>query len=320
MMGASHESSEFFPGTTMRLDPELQRDLLAKLIPDAPPVSALTVDAARATAVIVEPTEPIAETRDLEATGPHGPISLRLYQPLENRGPGVVVFYHGGGWVLSTIGEYEDSCRRLANTVGRTVIAVEYRRAPEHKFPAGVEDCYAALTWIAQHTGDLGVDARPFVVAGDSAGGNLAAVVSYLARERGGPHLQAQILIYPVASFDVETESIRTAQAGPWLAPPDMLWFRNHYLRSDEDERNPQAAPLLIEDLSGLPPALIITAQYDPLRDGGREYAVRLIRAGVSVRYREYTGTVHGFLGNFREVQVARDAFREIGAFLCAGY
>lgn len=310
------EGRIIFPGTKVRLDPEMYRLIMAQFDPSAPTILEQTPEQARAAVVLAEPTEPIGETRNLEAPGPNGPTPVREYRPVTRRSDTGIVFFHGGGWVLGSVAEYEDFCRRLSNVAGRPVFSVEYSLAPEHKFPRGVQDCYAGLQWVAQQAATLEIDGDGIFVAGDSAGGNLAAIVSYLARERSGPRIKGQILIYPVASFGADAPSIVNAEIGPWLTPREMAWFRNHYLESDADESNPEASPLMAADFSGLPPTLVINAEYDPLRDDAREYAAQLIRAGVSVRYREYPGTVHGFLGEFARLRVARDAFDEIGAFV----
>ncbi len=300
----------------MRLDPELEAVVLGEAVWDGPSILDLTPEQVRAGALAVEPLEPIGETADLSAPGPNGSVPIRLYRPLGRRDATPVVFFHGGGWVLGSIEQNEDYCRHLANVTDRPVLSVEYRLAPEHKFPAGLEDSYAAVQWIDRNRAPLGIGAIGMAVAGDSAGGNLAASLCYLARQRGGPDIGAQILIYPVTSFSPDFDSVRTAQDGPWLTPPEMEWFANHYLRSQADALDPRAAPLLIEDLSGLPAALIITAQYDPLRDCGAAYADRLRSSGVPVRYHEYPGMVHGFSGLYRQVRAAENAFQEVAAFL----
>lgn len=300
----------------MRLDPGMYRIVIAKWDPKASTVADQTPAEARAAVGIGEPTEPIGETRNLEAPGPNGPITMRRYFPVTQLMGSAIVFFHGGGFVLGSVAEYENYCRRLSNVTGAPVFAVEYSLAPERKFPHGVEECYSALKWVVEQAFSLEIDGDGVFVCGNSAGGNLSAVVSYLARERSGPHIKGQVLIYPVASFAADTPLFLTAEEGPWLTPREVLCLRNHYLRSEEDERNPEASPLVARDFAGLPPTLLINAEYDPLRDRAREYAAQLIRAGVTVRYREYPGTVHGFLGEFPRLRVARDAFAEIGAFV----
>lgn len=257
----------------------------------------------------------VAELENIQAEGPAGRIPLRIYRPSWEPRP-AVIFFHGGGWVLGSVDSYDAFCRRLCNRTGCTVISVEYRLAPEYRFPEGVEDCYAATEWIWENSKDLRVIPSALAVCGDSAGGNLAAVVSYLARERGGPELRCQVLIYPVASFDETTDSMRAFADGPLLSRKELEWFRDYYLRSPDDGKDPLASPLMIDDLTRLPPALILTADLDPLRDGGRRYASRLREAGVAVTYTNYTGVFHGFLEHAGHLDQADNAMDEISAFV----
>jgi len=223
-----------------------------------------------------------------------GGLRVRVYTPA---GPGpkpALVYFHGGGWVLGSPETIDAPCRRLANRSGCVVISVDYRRPPEHPFPTPLEDCYAATRYAAGLGAELGAGARRIAVGGDSAGGNLAAAVALLARDRGGPPLAFQLLICPVTDHAFDTPSYRAFGRGYGLTEAAMRWFWGHYLTRPEDERNPLASPLRA-DLRGLPPALVLTAEFDPLRDQGEAYAARLKAAGVNAQLRRYDGQIHGF-------------------------
>src|SRR5213078_1916119 len=204
--------------------------------------------------------------------------------------------------------------------VGCLVVSVDYRLAPEHRFPAAPEDCYAATRWLAEHAGSLGGDKGRIAVGGDSAGGNLAAVVALMARDRGGPKLAFQLLVYPATDTDFETRSYRENSEGYFLTRADMVWFWNHYAPRDEDRRNPYAAPLRAASLRGLPPALVITAEFDPLRDEGEAYGARLRDAGNQVLVKRYPGMIHGFFGMGTLLTQARTATKEAAGALRAAF
>ena len=261
--------------------------------------------------------QPIANVEDKTILHSAGEIPVRIYTP-EGCGPfPILVYLHGGGWVVGNLDIYNDICRSLANGAGCIVVSVDYRLAPEHKFPAAVEDAYTATQWIANNASCIGGDPTRITVGGDSAGGNLAAVVSIIAHERGGPPLVYQLLIYPatnLSSFD--TNSYHDYAEGYFLTKASMQWFRNHYLKNDDDRRNPYASPLLSKDLSGLPPAFVITAGFDVLKDEGEAYANRLKRAGVSVRHVCYNDTIHGFFFMAGVLDKARTARGEATAAL----
>jgi acetyl esterase len=204
------------------------------------------------------------------------------------------VFFHGGGWVIGSIHSHDNTTGRLAAESGCTVVSVEYRLAPEHPFPAPAEDAYAATAWVAAHAGDLGLDAGRLAIAGDSAGGNLAAVVALLARERGGPRIAYQVLIYPNVDVRVQTASRRDLGDQPYLLSNRALaWFEDHYIGDAEIDW--RLSPLRADDLTGLPPAFVLTAELDPLRDEGEAYATRLRQAGVPTTYHQADGMIHGF-------------------------
>ena len=239
--------------------------------------------------------ESIARIENRTVPGPAGEIPIRIYAPVGTAPFPVLVYFHGGGWVIGNLDTHDGICRSLANRVGCLVVSVDYRLAPEHTFPAAPEDCYAATRWLAEHAGSLGGDKGRIAVGGDSAGGNLAAVVALMARDRGGPKLAFQLLVYPATDTDFETRSYRENSEGYFLARADMVWFWNHYAPRDEDRRNPYASPLRAASLRGLPPALVITAEFDPLCDDGNAYAARLREDGVPVRLSRQDGLIHGF-------------------------
>jgi len=240
--------------------------------------------------------EPVAKVEDRLIPGPAGQIPVRIYTP-QGRGPfPVLVFFHGGGWVLCSIETEDELCRALTNAAGCIVVSVDYRLAPEHKFPAAMDDCYAATKWVAENANVIGGDPTRVAVGGDSAGGNLAAVVTLMARDRGTPPLVYQLLVYPVTNSAFNTPSYRENAEGYFLTRDAMVWHWDLYLQSEADGQNPYASPLRAEDLSGIPPALVITAEFDPLRDEGEAYAARLREAGVSVVCTRYNGMIHGFL------------------------
>src|SRR5579863_3195428 len=228
----------------------------------------------------------------------------------------LIVFYHGGGWVIGGIDESEIIARFMVDDTGAGVVLVDYRLAPEHPFPAPIEDCYDALLWSAQEATKLKV---PVVVAGDSAGGNLATVCAMLVRDQGGPKIALQIMIYPVCDCDMETESYKAFGAGLVLTAADMSWFYDHYLEGDKQKRaSPLVSPLRARELKGLPPALIMTAEYDVLRDEAETYGKRLAAAGVKVSIRRYRGVTHGFLRMQNLIDVARHGMADIAAVMAA--
>jgi acetyl esterase len=223
----------------------------------------------------------------------------------------VLVYFHGGGWVLGGLETHDGVCRGLANGAACVVVSVDYRLAPENKFPAAAEDCYAAAAWVAKHAPVIGGDPRRIAVGGDSAGGNLSAVVALMAGDRQGPELSLQLLVYPVTDSACDTPSYRENAEGYLLTRDAMAWFWNHYVRDDRDRINPHAAPLRAGNVAGTPPALVITAEFDPLRDEGEAYARRLEAAGVPVTLTRYDGMIHGFFGMTMVMDKARAAMHE---------
>lgn len=259
----------------------------------------------------------VAETKNLDMPGPGGRIALRLYraEPLKaGEAQPVIVYFHGGGWVIGDLESHDTVCRELAARSGATLISVDYRLAPEHVFPAAAEDAIAATKWIASNAAQLGVDASRMAVAGDSAGGNLAAVAAIAARDAGGPAIRFQALLYPVTDFDLTRQSYEENGMRPPVKTVTMAWFRDLYLTKPEDQKDWRAAPLQAADLSNLAPAFVLTAGYDPLRDEGRAYADSLKAAGNTCTYTCYEGQIHGFLNMARINPQTFDAFAEIGS------
>ena len=260
------------------MEPQTVREMFAM----APPVD-------------VEPAA-LAKVEDrLIKVGGDAEIKVRIYTP-EGQGPfPLFVYYHGGGWVIGDLETSDPSCRMIANKTGRVVVSVDYRLAPENKYPIPLEDSYNALQWVSENASLLNGHTSNIVVGGDSAGGNLSAAVSLMSRDNNGPQISAQILIYPVTNLSYDTESYREFQKGFGLDRDLMIWFGDYYIRSEEDSRNPYVAPLLASDLCNLPPALIVTAENDVLRDEGKAYAERLKEAGVPVESVCAEGLVHGY-------------------------
>jgi acetyl esterase len=242
--------------------------------------------------------QPVAHVEDRKIPGPAGEIPVRIYNPEGPDPKPVLVWYHGGGWVIGDLEGADFGCRMMANAAGCVVVSIDYRLAPEHKFPAAADDCFAATKWVAENAASFGGDPARLAVGGDSAGGNLAAVVSQMAKAGGGPAISFQLLVYPVTDFGYHTQSYRDNAKGYLLTMESMEWFWNHYLNTTADGENPKASPLRAPDLSGLPRALVITAEFDPLRDEGEAYAGRLMEAGVPTSAVRFNGMIHGFYAN----------------------
>jgi acetyl esterase len=260
--------------------------------------------------------EPVAKVEDRVIPGPAGDLPVRVYTPAgEGPFPGLV-FFHGGGFVICNLDTHDGPCRSLANGAGCVVVSVDYRLAPEHPFPAAPEDCYAATQWVAKNGSELGIDTTRLAIAGDSAGGNLTAVTALMTRERGGPALRFQLLVYPVTDCAFDTASYRENAEGYFLSRDMMQWFWRQYLTDAGQGAEPFASPLRAVDLSGLPPALCITAEFDPLRDEGEAYAARLREAGVAATTSRYDGMFHGFFGMGAMLDSGRDAVAEACAAL----
>ena len=261
--------------------------------------------------------EPVFKTRDRSIPGPAGPIPVRMYVPHQTAEPlPVLVWLHGGGHVVGSLDSYDALCRQLALQSDCLVVSVAYRLAPEHKFPAGVEDSFAALRWTAHHAAEIGGDPNRLAVGGDSAGGNLAAVCAILARDAGGPKLVMQLLVYPRTAPDEDFASHNEFAEGHLLTRKTILWFHQHYRASDADRQDFRYAPLICKDLSRLPPALIIVGECDPLRDDGIAYAERLQRDGNAVELTNYPGMVHPFFSMGGAVDAGRRAVTQAASAL----
>lgn len=288
------------------------------------PLETLTVEQARAlsreTAKMDGDPPPVARWEDRMIPGPGGEVPVRVYWPRDLREDEripVVIFLHGGGWVLASVSNYDACCRRLANAAQCVVVSVEYRLAPEHRFPAAVDDGYAVLRWLKDNAPHIGGDRRKIAVMGDSAGGNLAAVLCLKSRDLNGPPICAQVLIYPVTDhWDAGYASYAENAEGYGLTRASMIWFWAQYLGPDGDRRNPYAAPLRASYVANLPPALVLSAEYDPLRDEARAYADRLEEAGNIVQRKHYEGQIHGFFRCSAMTEDADDAMRESSVFL----
>ncbi len=238
--------------------------------------------------------------------GPRGDIPVRIYTP-ESAGPfPVLMFFHGGGFVIGNLETHDALCRALCNRVECLVVAVDYRLAPEQKYPAAHEDCYAATLWAHKHAGEINGLTDKLAVAGDSVGGTMAAVVCLLARDQSGPPIKHQLLLYPVTDTNFDTQSYHDNAEGYFLSRDLMKWFWGHYLAKEEDGLQPYAAPLRAESFSGLPAATIITAEYDPLRDEAEAYAQRLLGAGVKTELLRYSGMIHGFMSFAEAIDVGK--------------
>jgi acetyl esterase len=304
----------------MPIDPEVQIILDQLAAVGGPAITEQTVEQVRtmfeAMAALSADAEPVAVVEDRTIPGPGGTIPIRVYRPAPGLLP-ALVYFHGGGWVIGGITTHDTTCRALANRVGCVVVSVDYRLAPEHPFPAAADDACAATVWVAEHARDLDVDPARIAVGGDSAGGNLAAVVALMARDRHGPGLAFQLLVYPVTDCGLDTASYDANAEGYLLTRDAMRWFWNHYCPGD-DRMQPYASPLQAGDVAGLPPALVITAEFDPLRDEGEAYARRLADAGVAVDCRRYDGMIHGFLGMTRVVTESKRALDDAAGVLRA--
>jgi acetyl esterase len=257
---------------------------------------------------------PVHRSLDAIVAGPGGPIPVRVYWPSDGPDLPVVVFSHGGGWVLCDLDSHDGMCRGIAQAAGCVVVAVHYRRAPEHHFPAAPEDTYAVTRWVASSPPELGIDPARIALFGDSAGGNIAAAVALMCRDRGGPSLVG--LVYPVTDSGCDTASHREIGHDYGLWSEEVQWTWTQYLASPADAEHPYASPLGASDLSGLPPTLVITAEFDPLRDEGEAYGARLRESGEATTITRYPGMFHSFLTYLAVLDAARAANLEIATML----
>lgn len=309
----------------MPLDEHARRVIERFTAAGATPFDELTVEEARRNSVerfrdTDGPPEPVARVEERRSPGPAGAIPLRLYYP-EAPGPlPVTLYFHGGGWVLCNLDTHDTVCRRLANAAQCLVVSVDYRLAPEHPFPAAVEDSWAATQWVAANAGTLGGDPTRVAVAGDSAGGNLATVVALLARDAGRPKLAFQLLVAPVIDYLPDNPSYRDNGEGFLLTRAFMAWFFRHYLQRRQDTQDWRAVPALAPSVAGLPPAMVLTAEYDPLRDEGEAWARRLAAAGVPTTHRRFEGTIHQFFSMSQALPQGREAMALAAAALREGF
>jgi acetyl esterase len=300
---------------TLPLDPQLQAMRDQRERDNVPPLYTMSLVDARAADLASiragggEP-EPVHEVVNLTIPGPDGDLPLRVYRPTGDRPLPALLYFFGGGWVLGTIDTADGVSRSLANASGALVVVVGYRLAPEHPFPAAVDDCYATLRWVSEHASEIGADPAHLAVGGDSAGGNLAAGVALRARA-DGLALAGQLLVYPNTDQFADDESMRSADDPFLFNRHSVAWYRQHYLADADEAANPLASPLRAHTLAGLPPALVITAEYDPLRDQGEAYASRLADEGVKVRLSRYSGMTHGFFTMAGTVDASRAALTE---------
>ena len=285
-----------------------------------PPLDELRQQGRTMVTLMDEPAPELPKTEDFQIPGPAGAIGARLYVPEgSSASPRPVIGYlHGGGWVQCDLETHHGLCARLAQRSGALVVAVDYRLAPEHKFPAAVEDSVAAYRWLRAHAGDIGGDPARVALAGDSAGGNLAAVVSQLAKSADEPVPTCEALIYPAVDFALDTPSHQEMEDG-YIIPRDrILWYSEQYLRGEDDRRDLRASPLRAKDLGGQPPTLVITAGFDPLRDEGSAYADRLRAAGADVVLHEYPGQIHAFVSLTRVIPQGLACTYEVADYLGA--
>jgi acetyl esterase len=308
---------------TMPLDPQVRTYLDTLAAANLPPVETLTPEEARRQMIVASvalgPAEAVYAVEDRWIDGAADKLPVRIYRPSGARPLPVLVYFHGGGWVVGSVATHDGYCRALSNAAGVAIVSVDYRLAPEHCFPAAAEDAYAATKAIASLAAELGLDPQRLAVGGDSAGGNLAAAVALMARDRSGPSLAMQLLIYPVTDAACDTPSSRENAAGYGLTSTAMQWFWRQYAPQAEDQAHPYAAPLRAADLRHLPPAVILTAEYDPLRDEAEDYAHRLEAASVRVKLTRYDGMIHGFVRRLVQFDRAREALADTAAALRQG-
>ncbi len=309
-------------GNRVPLHPQVRSllDAMAKL--DSPPVSQMPLEEARASyrrLALLQEIEEVARVDDRLVPGVAGDIPVRVYTPADAVAGhvGVLLWFHGGGWTIGGLDTADPTCRALANRSGAVVVSVDYRLSPEHSAPAALEDCLTALMWTVENGELLGVDVSKVAVGGDSAGGNLAALVCHRVRDEFGPEIDFQLLVYPVTDLTLSQPSIEENGEGYLLTRETMIWFAGNYL-GDADPKSAAVSPLHAESFAGLPPAMIITAEFDPLRDEGEAYAAALQDAGVPVELLRYEGQIHEFWRMGAMVDDGADALDRAGAALRA--
>ncbi len=303
----------------MPLDPQAQA--LIDSLAGTKPVEEMTVQemrdgmVERARLTGGEP-QPVEQVLSSEVPGPAGPIPVRIYVPEGPAPKPGLVYFHGGGWARGNLDTHDILCRALANGGGCVVVSVDYRMAPEHTFPAAIEDSLAATRWVAEHAEQIGIDPTRLAVGGDSAGGNLAAAVALVLRDEGGPALVHQLLIYPVTDYNLDTRSYLDNAEGYNLTREAMRFYWRLYLRDESDAGDQRASPLRARHFANLPAAHVITAEFDPLRDEGRAYAERLRAGGTPTIYRDYAGMIHGFVTSAGVIDQGKQAIQDATAAL----
>ena len=306
----------------MPLDPQAQAVIDTVNSLGLPSVWEVTPEQARINAAArPRPAGPeVGAVLNMNVPGPDGNVPVRIYTP-EGDGPfPILVWYHGGGWVVGDLESADPTARHLCKGAACVVVSVDYRLAPETKFPGPAEDCYAATVWAAENAASFGGDAPRLAVGGDSAGGNLAAAISLMAADRGGPSIVHQLLVYPVTERNYKTPSYSQNAEGFLLARDAMIWYWDAYLASEADASNPYAAPMQADSLAGQPSALVITAEFDPLRDEGEAYGKRLQEAGVETTISRYDGMIHGFFGMVGIMDKSGQVMEEATAALRAAF
>lgn len=309
----------------MPLHPQVEANLKLLAEMNLPQMSTLSpaearIAAAERRAATSLEKEPVDRVEENTIPGPADDLPVRIYTPAGGGSRPLLMVFHGGGWVLGSPESEDTTARGLVNRTGAVAVSVDYRLAPESRFPAAAEDCYAATVWAVEHASELGADGTRVGVAGTSAGGNLSAVVSLMVRDRGGPAIAHQVLFNPVIDFDTNTQSYLDNAEGHGMTRGDMLWFWDNYVPDESARANPYASPMRAGDVSGLPAATVITAEYDVLRDEAEAYAERLRAAGVDVQCTRYDGMIHGFNNQLGVYDRAKEALDEAGARLNASF
>jgi acetyl esterase len=304
-------------------DPDAAARAAARYDPSKKPFHESTVEEVRAGdnmtgAGVSGPDVHRVEDRTID--GPFGSIPIRVYSPHEGPGAPLMVFLHGGGWMLGDLDSSDGVCRHLASEAAMIVVSIDYRKAPEHRFPVAIEECYAATEWVGAHAAELGGDPNLLAVGGDSAGGTMAAAVCVMARDRGGPPLCFQLLINPSTDYDLETPSMLENSFPPMSGPADIKWFLDRYLTSAADELDPRAMPAAASSHANLPRAFMLTAQFDILRDSGENYARLLTAAGVPARLKRYPGVAHGWFNLTAQLKRSREAMDDAVAELAQAF
>lgn len=307
-------------GEEMTLDPQTKFVLDQMAQAGIPQMETLPLEVVRNSQNLPQVGEPelVGKIENRIIPGPGGEIPIRVYYPKDAQTSYAgLVYYHGGGWVLGNLDSHDAVCRSLTNLANCVTISVDYRLAPENKFPAAVEDAYASVQYVYEHAEEFQVDRARIAVGGDSAGGNLAAVVTHLAKEKSVPEICYQVLLYPSTGAGAPLTASRKENAEGYMLTGGMMdWFYKCYVNNEVDKNNPLLTPMFFEDFTGLPPAIVITAEFDPLRDEGEQYADKLKEAGVAVECIRYDGTIHGFISMASVIDLGKQALEKVGSTL----